>query len=74
MDKIYCYPTTSILKNKLDIHNKGQLLMAETSLVVTVCTSFRKIPFAGALIMTIFVAFTTTFSRTYMIGPEKRGW
>jgi len=33
MDKIYCYPDTSILKNKLDIHDKDRLLIAETSFV-----------------------------------------
>ena len=32
MDKVYCYPNTSVLMNKLDIHNKNQLLAAETSL------------------------------------------
>ncbi len=32
MDKVYCYSNTSVLMNKLDIHNKNQLLAAETSL------------------------------------------
>ena len=29
-DKIYCYPDTDILINKLDIHNSSQLIEAET--------------------------------------------
>ena len=33
MDKVYCYPDTSILINRLDIHDKSQLFAAETSLV-----------------------------------------
>ena len=47
MDKTYCYPTTSILKNKLDIHDKGQLLMAETSLVATRLYQLQKNPVKG---------------------------
>lgn len=47
MDKTYCYPTTSVLKNKLDIHNKGQLLMAETSLVATRLYQLQKNPVKG---------------------------
>lgn len=33
MDKVYCYPDTSILINRLDIHDKDKLFTAETSLV-----------------------------------------
>ena len=47
MDKTYCYPTTSILKNKLDIHDKDQLLMAETSLVATRLYQLQKNPVKG---------------------------
>ena len=32
-DKIYCYPNTNILINKLNIHDQGQLLDAETRIV-----------------------------------------
>lgn len=33
MDKVYCYPDTDILKNKLNIHDQKQLLKAETRIV-----------------------------------------
>lgn len=33
MDNKYCYPNTHILKNRLDIHSREQLLMVETNLV-----------------------------------------
>lgn len=32
-DKIYCYPDTDILKNKMDIHDQSRLSEAETKLV-----------------------------------------
>lgn len=32
-DNIYCYPNTNILINKLNIHDQGQLLDAETRIV-----------------------------------------
>jgi cell filamentation protein len=32
MADVYCYPDSSALKNKLDIHNKERLLTAETRL------------------------------------------
>lgn len=32
-DKIHCYPDTSILINRLNIHNQEQLLEAETRIV-----------------------------------------
>ena len=33
MDKVYCYPNTDILKNRLNIHDQKQLLKAETRIV-----------------------------------------
>lgn len=33
MDKVYCYPDTDILKNRLNIHDQKQLLKAETRIV-----------------------------------------
>lgn len=33
MDKVYCYPDTDILKNKLNIHDAGRLLETEIRLV-----------------------------------------
>lgn len=47
MDKIYCYPDTSILKNKLDIHDKNQLLTAETSLVAVRLYQLYQNPIKG---------------------------
>ena len=32
-DKIYCYPDTDTLMNRLNIHDAGRLLEAETGLV-----------------------------------------
>ena len=48
MDKVYCYPDTSILKNKLDIHDKDRLLMAETSLVAVRLYQLYKNPIRGS--------------------------
>ena len=48
MDKVYCYPDTSILKNKLDIHDIDRLLMAETSLVAVRLYQLYKNPIRGS--------------------------
>ncbi len=48
MDKVYCYPGTSTLKNKLDIHDKDQLLTAETSLVAIRLLQLYKNPIRGS--------------------------
>lgn len=48
MDNKYCYQGTSILKNKLNIHDKDRLLMAETRLAaIRLCQLYEK-PVQGA--------------------------
>lgn len=47
MDKVYCYPDTSILINRLDIHDKDKLLTAETSLVAIRLYQLQKKPMRG---------------------------
>lgn len=47
MDKVYCYPDTSILINRLDIHDKDKLLTAETSLVAVRLYQLYQIPIKG---------------------------
>lgn len=47
MDKIYCYPDTSILKNKLGIHDKDQFLAAETSLAAVRLYQLYRNPIKG---------------------------
>lgn len=47
MDNTYCYPDTSILINRLDIHDKDKLLTAETSLVATRLYQLQKNPVKG---------------------------
>lgn len=47
MDKIYCYPDTSVLINKMYIHDKDQLLIAETSLVAVRLYQLYKNPIKG---------------------------
>ena len=44
MDKVYCYPDTSVLINKLDIHNKDPLLSAETDFVAVRLLQLYKNP------------------------------
>ncbi len=41
-DKIYCYPDTDILINKLDIHNSSQLIEAETRIASNPSVSASK--------------------------------
>lgn len=48
MDKVYCYPDTSILINRLDIHDKDKLLTAETSLVAVRLYQLQKNPICGS--------------------------
>lgn len=48
MDKVYCYPDTSVLINKLDIHDKDQLITAETSLVAVRLYQLQKNPIRGS--------------------------
>lgn len=47
MDKVYCYPDTSILINRLDIYDKDKLLTAETSLVAIRLYQLQKKPMRG---------------------------
>ena len=47
MDKVYCYPDTSILINRLDIHDKSQLFGAETSLVAVRLYQLYQNPIKG---------------------------
>ena len=47
MDKIYCYPDTSILINKLDIHDKTLLLQAETRLASIRLYQLQEKPIRG---------------------------
>lgn len=48
MDKVYCYSDTSVLINKLDIHDKDQLITAETSLVALRLYQLQKNPIRGS--------------------------
>ncbi len=48
MDNTYCYPDTSILINRLDIHDKDKLLTAETSLVAVRLYQLQKNPICGS--------------------------
>jgi len=48
MDNKYCYQGTSILKNKLDIHNKDQFLTAETRLAAVRLYQLYEKPVQGA--------------------------
>ena len=46
-DKIYCYPDTDILINKLDIHNSSQLIEAETRIASIRMYQLQKHPVKG---------------------------
>lgn len=46
-DKIYCYPDTDILINKLDIHNSSQLIEAETRIASIRLYQLQKHPVKG---------------------------
>lgn len=48
MDKVYCYPDTSILINRLDIHDKDKLLTTETSLVAIRLYQLYQNPIRGS--------------------------
>lgn len=47
MDKVYCYPDTSVLINRLGIHDKDQLLTAETSIVAVRLYQLYQNPIKG---------------------------
>lgn len=47
MDNTYCYPNTSILKNKLDIHDNAILLQAETRLAAIRLYQLQEKPIRG---------------------------
>ena len=47
MDKIYCYPDTDILKNKMNIHSQRQLFEAETRIVSVRLYQLQKHPVKG---------------------------
>lgn len=47
MADVYCYTDSSILKNKLDIHDKERLLAAETRLVAIRLYQFHEQPVHG---------------------------
>ena len=44
MSDVYCYPDSYVLKNKLDIHDKEQLLTAEIKLAAIRLYRKRQIP------------------------------
>ena len=46
-DKIYCYPDTDILINKLDIQNSSQLIEAETRIASIRLYQLQKHPVKG---------------------------
>lgn len=48
MDRTYCYPDTSILRNKLDIHDKSRLLQAETRLAAIRLYQLQEKPIRGS--------------------------
>lgn len=47
MSDVYCYPDTTILKNKLDIHDKEQLLAAEIRLAAIRLYQLQEQPIQG---------------------------
>lgn len=47
-DKIYCYPDTDTLMNRLNIHDAGRLLEAETGLVSIRLYQLQKHPVKGS--------------------------
>lgn len=47
MDNTYCYPDTSILKNKPDIHDKSLLLQAETRIAAIRLYQLQERPIHG---------------------------
>ncbi len=47
MADVYCYPDSSVLKNKLGIHDKEQLLMAEIRLVAIRLYQLQEHPIQG---------------------------
>ena len=47
MDNIYCYPDSSVLRNKLNIHNKEQLLAAEIKLAAIRLYQLQEQPVHG---------------------------
>ena len=47
-DKIYCYPDTDTLINRLNIHDAGRLLEAETGLVSIRLYQLQKHPVKGS--------------------------
>lgn len=47
MADVYCYPDSSVLKNKLGIHDKEQLLMAEIRLAAIRLYQLQEHPIQG---------------------------
>ena len=47
MADVYCYPDSSVLKNKLGINDKEQLLMAEIRLVAIRLYQLQEHPIQG---------------------------
>ena len=47
MADVYCYPDSSVLRNKLGIHDKERLLTAETSLAAIRLYQLQEQPFHG---------------------------
>ena len=47
MSDVYCYPDSSVLKNRLDIHDKEQLLVAEVRLAAIRLYQLQEQPVHG---------------------------
>ena len=73
MADVYCYPDSYVLKNKLNIHDKEQLLMAESNLQPYGCTSSRSSLFMEILTLTIFAVSMGISFRICTLGLGKSG-
>lgn len=66
-----CYPGTTCLINKLDIHDEAMLANAEASLVLAKASFLDQHPIMAAMILSTISRYITICFATCMIGLEK---
>lgn len=72
-DDIYCYPNSSVLKNKLDLIEQDQLDAFEADITLARIIAIENDPVSGVFDFDHLKKFILKFFRIFMIGPAKSG-
>ena len=71
-DKIYCYPDTGILKNRMNIHDAGRFSEAEIRFVSIRLYQLYANPISGSFDLRIYAVSIIIYFRIFTAGRGKQ--